>query len=436
MAQPLTLDRFEAALTALHGGGPLGLAVSGGGDSMALLHLADAWAGPRKVTLHVAVVDHGLRAESGAEADLVVRAATTLGHSATILKWDDWSGQGNVQAAARAARYRLLGEWAATRGVKSVALGHTLDDQAETVLMRLARGSGVDGLSAIPARRSEGGITWIRPLLALRRDDLRAWLRDHGIGWVDDPSNDDPRFDRVRARGALAELAKLGISAEGLARTADHMREARDALDFATEGLAAHATSWGTCGELRVNLGPLRAAPPELARRLLRAALTRVSGDTYGPRADAEAKLMTAVLGLRLGGGRSLHGCLIRPDGPSGIVISREVSALTGGEVIMTEAPILWDGRFRVLAKPGAGGGRLGPLGEAGASELSALDRKGIWQPPAGWSAAPLSARLSTPALWRDGNLCAAPVAAYGDDLTAELAFSAANWVYPPQESA
>lgn len=429
-------SRFDAALNAVHKGGGLGLAVSGGGDSIAMLHLAHDWARRADEAIRIAVVDHGLRPESAAEAEGVSRAAAALGHPATILRWADWSGSGNVQAAARDARYRLIGEWARGLGITAVALGHTLEDQAETVLMRLARGSGVDGLSGMSARRGAESIAWLRPMLGLRRNDLRSWLRAERIGWVDDPSNDDPRYDRVRMRGALDELAKLGITAEKLARTADHMRDARSALDHATADLAAKSARWGLCGELRIDLGPLRAAPIEIVRRLIRAALTRVSGGTYGPRADAEAKLIVAMMGLRLGGGRSLHGCLIRPDGPAGVVLVREASALDQTGVTIDRAGQMWDRRFRLVAKAPASDARLAPLGGAGAAELSALDRKGLWEPPQGWCAAPRSAQLSTPALWRGNALLAAPVAGYGAGLTAKLAFSNDNWVHPPHESA
>jgi tRNA(Ile)-lysidine synthase len=265
---------------------------------------------------------------------------------------------------------------------------------------------------------------------------LRDWLRAQDIPWVDDPSNDDQRFDRVRARNALAELDRFGVSAEALSRIAGHMRDARDALDYAAEELAEKAAQWGNCGELRIALAPLRAAPPELVRRLMRAALTRVSGAAYGPRAEAEASLISNIMGLKLGGGRSLHGCLIRPEGPAGIMLTREFVAVSLSRVELDCASCLWDGRFRLQVRAKPSDAHLAPVGEAGIAHLAKLDRMGVWQAPADWIKAPVSARLSTPALWQGQTLCAAPLAGFGDSLTAEFAFLEKNWVYPPQESA
>ena len=260
------------------------------------------------------------------------------------------------------------------------------------------------------------GIIWLRPLLGVRRDTLRDWLRSREITWIDDPSNDDLRFDRVKARRALVGLSDLGITAQGLTKTAEHMQQARGALDHAAGALAAEATRWGACGEFYLSLSPYRAAPPEIQRRLLRAALVRTAGANYGPRADAEQKLLSAILSLRLGGGRSLHGCLIRPNGFDGVVITREAAATKPGQ-----CP-LWDGRFEVKTTKQDEGATIVALGETGARHLSKLEADGIWTPPSDWSAAPRAARLTTPALFHDDMLIAAPIAAYGDALNARFA--------------
>ncbi|MEX2518618.1 MAG: tRNA lysidine(34) synthetase, partial [Paracoccaceae bacterium] len=327
---------------------------------------------------------------------------------------------------ARAARRNLLSAWAVRRRLGAVALGHTMDDQAETVLMRLGRGAGVDGLSAMAARSEMDGVLWLRPLIRLRRAALRGWLGARGHVWIDDPSNEDLRFERVRARRALETLAPLGVTAEGLAATADRMRGARGALDHGVAALAAEAVSCGACGELHLALAPLRTAPRELARRLLRAGLVRVSGAGYGPRGGAEAQLLTAILAWRLGGGRSLHGCLIRPEGPGHVVISREAAAIDPTPARLPGGGMIWDGRFFVA--PGedeseAGDGDLvAPLGAPGALRLAELAEAGEWRAPDHWRLAPESARLTTPALWRGRQLAAAPLAGWGAGLTARLA--------------
>lgn len=408
--------QFDAEIGRLQQGGSIGVAVSGGGDSVALLHLTQKWAAKVGVHVHVATVDHNLRAESAAEALGVAKACAKLGLDHQTLHWTGWNGEGNLQAEASAARRRLLADWARAQGLKAILLGHTTNDQAETLLMRLGRGSGVDGLSGMRPSTLRDGIIWLRPLLGVRRDTLRDWLRSREITWIDDPSNDDLRFDRVKARRALVGLSDLGITAQGLTKTAEHMQQARGALDHAAGALAAEATRWGACGEFYLSLCPYRAAPPEIQRRLLRAALVRTAGANYGPRADAEQKLLSAILSLRLGGGRSLHGCLIRPNGFDGVVITREAAATKPGQ-----CP-LWDGRFEVKTTKQDEGATIVALGETGARHLSKLEADGIWTPPSDWSAAPRAARLTTPALFHDDMLIAAPIAAYGDALNARFA--------------
>ncbi len=401
-----------AALDALRPEGALGLAVSGGGDSLALMLLAAEWGAARGERLAVASVDHGLRPEAAAEAAGVVARAGALGLPAAVLRWEGWDGRGNLQAAAREARTALLAGWAAREGLAAVALGHTLDDQAETVLLRLARGSGVDGLSGMaPATRREG-VTWLRPLLGLRRDALRAWLVARGETWVDDPSNDDPSFDRVTARRALAAL---GLDAACLADTADRMRRARAALDAQTDALWAGAARWGAAGALRLDRAALVAAPDEIALRLLARALSAVSGAPLRPRLAALESLLQAARDAALGSGRTLHGCLVW-DAGAVVALAREPVAAT--QALRAPLSALWDGRWRVCADAAGEVRALGPAGEAA---LAAARRDG-WRPAAAWTRAPRPARLASPALWVGDRLACAPVAGFGAGLAARLA--------------
>ena len=187
-----------------------GVAVSGGGDSVALLLLARDWAARAGRAVEAVTVDHGLRPGSAGEAAEVAALCARIGVPHDVLAWRGWDGNGNLQDNARRARRSLIADWARSRDVGAVALGHTLDDQAETLVMRLARGSGVDGLAAMAAESRAEGIVWLRPMLGLRRADLRAWLMAEGVGWAEDPSNEDEGFARVRVRRALDVL---GMSA-------------------------------------------------------------------------------------------------------------------------------------------------------------------------------------------------------------------------------
>ena len=180
----------------------LGVAVSGGGDSVALLHILTRCFAPGTVALFAVTVDHGLRPESPDEAMQVKEMCAELMVPHTTLRWKSWDGVGNLQERAREARYQLISEWAKSQDIAVFAVGHTADDQAETMLMRLARSSGVDGLAAMPLNRTLFGITLIRPLLGLARQDLRGYLTRNDVDWAEDPSNKNAAYERVRTREA------------------------------------------------------------------------------------------------------------------------------------------------------------------------------------------------------------------------------------------
>src|SRR5262245_40171502 len=191
------LDRLGSPLSA-----PFALAVSGGGDSVALMHLAAAWLHAHKRPPDsggVLIVDHRLRAGSDHDAALTAEWAKALGFPAHILIRQAPRPRSNVEDAARNARYRLLGDWCRTHEVRALLLAHTEDDQAETFLLRLGRGSGVDGLSAMKPRApfplpGYGEIELLRPLLGITRAELRSHLAANGADWLEDPMNADPRF--------------------------------------------------------------------------------------------------------------------------------------------------------------------------------------------------------------------------------------------------
>lgn len=369
----------------------IGLAVSGGGDSMALLHfLAQGLAGTG-IRLDVLTVDHGLRPESAAEAEFVAKAAAALGIAHRTLRWTGWDGQGNLQDSARRARLDLLTGWARANGVPALALGHTADDQAETVVMRLARGAGVDGLSAIPERREEAGVTLIRPLLGLRRADLRDYLTRRGVSWVEDPSNEDARYERVRIRRAIAGL---GLEIGALADVANHMRQARAALDWSVHEAARELAAAGE-GCVSLDAEGVAALPPELRRRLLDRSLRWVAGAGHPPRAAALAEAIEAVT---RGRAATLAGCHVLTKA-SRIWIVREYAAVRDREAGIGA---VWDGRWR--AEPPAGV-------DAAVFRLRALGDEGLALLP-DWRAAgrPREAMKAAPGVWRQGELAAAPV--------------------------
>ncbi len=293
-------------------GAKVALAVSGGGDSIALMHLFKDWGATGATVL---IVDHGLRKGSAKEAAEVRRWAKLAGFPAFVLTVKEARPRDTgIEEQARNARYRLLGAWCRKACVESLLLAHTRDDQAETFLLRLARGSGVDGLSSMRGKSplpipAFAAVTLYRPLLGIARSELRDYLKVRGIEWLEDPMNDDPRFARVRMRKLLPVLAESGVSVSRIAEAAEHQARAREALEGATEAfLAAHARMGR--GVAFLDQAALLNLPPEIALRALSAILTRISGAPYRPRFERLESLFAA---LRQDGfaARTLAGCRI-----------------------------------------------------------------------------------------------------------------------------
>jgi tRNA(Ile)-lysidine synthase len=242
-AQPVSLAEAKTLFADLVAAPAVVLAVSGGPDSTALLFLAAQWRASRKngPAIIAVTIDHGLRAESAREANDVKRLARRLGVAHRTLRWKGEKPAAGLQEKAREARYRLLAKAAASAGASHVLTAHTLDDQAETVLMRLFRGSGITGLTgmagALPIPASGKGtkseITLFRPFLDLSKARLIATLKAAGIVFADDPSNANPRFTRVRTRALMPLLVGEGLGAERLALLARRLRRAEAALEHA-----------------------------------------------------------------------------------------------------------------------------------------------------------------------------------------------------------
>lgn len=378
----------------------VGVAVSGGGDSVAALVLAVEVLGPDRV--RAATVDHGLRPEAAAEAAGVAALCARLGVAHAVLRADPSLWRGNRMDAARRARLDLLGAWARAQGLGAVVLAHTRDDQAETVLMRLARGSGVDGLSAMAPQRRAGGVIWLRPFLGIGRAALRAALRDRAIPWIEDPANADPRRQRTRARAVLAALAPLGIGAAGLAATAARLARARAALEAAEAGARARLVVEDR-GTARVDLAALDL-PGEVRDRLLAGLIGALSGARYRPRLAALQRALAAAAGGRAA---VLAGVVLLPEA-GGLRLAREAAAVAN---LRAPVPGPWDGRWRASGPP-APGAQIAALGQAGLRRLSQQAAAGLHPH---WRATGLAPRVlaGLPAIWQGEALIAAPLAGW-----------------------
>ena len=367
----------------------IGLAVSGGGDSMAALHLMAQVFGP---AVRAVTVDHRLRPEAAEEARFVAGVCAGLGLPHEVLVWDHDAISGNLQDQARRARYGLMSDWARRQGIGALVLAHTADDQAETLLMGLARGAGIDGLAGMRPNWAEGNLHWHRPFLAHTRQDLRDYLQRHGLHWRDDPSNENDRFTRVKARRAIRALAPLGLTAERLAQVAGHLAQAQQALDHAVdEALAWHGHQ--AAGAIALDRAGLMALPSEVARRLLVAVLRGIGGAAHPPRGADLDRLIAAIA---QGRAATLAGCRLLHQGPR-LWLCREGRAVAG---LTTPSLAPWDRRWSLIG-PHAPGLEIRALGAEGLALCP--DWRGL--------ALPRPVLLTTPAIWDQGRLIAAPLA-------------------------
>lgn len=394
-AEPIGNGEFASLIESL---GPfearphVAAACSGGADSMALVLLLQAWVKSAGGSLTALTVDHRLRPGSDAEAARVAAWMGARGIAHEILVRPDVALTGNLQAEARRLRYALMSGWCRRRGVLHLALAHHLEDQAETLLLRLARGSGVDGLAAMAPVSEMPDVRLLRPLLGVPRARLAATLRAAGQEHVSDPSNENTAFRRVRLRSAQGLLAREGLTPERLDATAARLGRARSALEAAAAELLARGATLFPQGYAVIDAGAFASAPDEVALRGLARVVATVSGSDYPPRLERLERLHRALAGA--GGGperpRTLGGCRILPR-PGGALVCREPDAAV--EVAPAAGRILWDGRFRVEVE-GDTGWTLRRLGRTGWLDVVA-DRPELRHIPV-----PPPVRPSLPSFW------------------------------------
>jgi tRNA(Ile)-lysidine synthase len=382
--------------------GAIGLAVSGGGDSIAMMHCAAAVLDPKQV--FVFTIDHGLRPDAVTEIALVAAQARALGLMHIVVKWQ-WDGTGNLQAAARAGRWCALSALAAEHNVRAIWMGHTQDDQIETFMMRLARGSGVDGLTAMQITTQRDGLGIFRPLLDISRADLRAWLTHHGIEWCDDPSNEDARFDRVRARQMTKALGDLGLTAKRVLQTIDHMQAAQRTLHHSASDFARdHIRQDG--GDLIVAAQALQIAQADAPRRVFAGAIGWVGSRAFRPRFEQLKDVAARAL---QGETATLNGCILTPQKDGTFRLSREAAATKPMTATGASSDLIWDHRWR-LSGPIQTDQTVKALGEG-------IKLCPDWRQ----TGTPRTSLLASPALWQDDALIAAPLAGLSNGWTAQI---------------
>ncbi len=394
------------------------LAVSGGPDSMALMHLASRWLSLRgrgPASIAVLTVDHGLRAESADEAAFVAARAARLGFAHAALAWVGEKPKTGIQAAARNARYALMAAYCREHSIACLVTAHTEDDQAETFLMRLRRGSGLDGLAAMATVSERGGVPILRPLLGVSKARLTAYLRSLAIPFASDPSNSNTSFERVRLRHAMKALAAAGIARPALALSASRLGRSSEALCGIAAEFLERNFSVTNLGQGRINLEAFLALSPEIALRVLSRALALIGGKEEPPRMIKVERLLDE---LRAGKREAaLGGCLV--IAAAGILnFYREPGRIGPAQLVCQPgSSCTWDGRFVLTLAAGLSGDfPVAPLGARG----WAICRKALKEQGQTVQVNRLAA-LTSPALWQGARLVSAPALGFADAETAGI---------------
>lgn len=422
-------NRWAPALERLLSVSKIAVGCSGGPDSLGLTLLLQEWAAKRDITLTPMIVDHGLRAGSREEAAECAAKLESFGLKPVILSDQGQelpsraTSHSNLQAFARDLRFRLMQTWMREAGVQDLFLAHHQEDQAETVLLRMARGSGVTGLSAMrpvtalfdPLGPSQS--LW-RPLLSIPKQRLGAVLLQKMVNPAFDPSNTNRKFARVRLREAMPVLSREGLGAETLSVTAASLARADTALQHAC---LTHLAEWAQLSPLgfaRLSLEFL-TLPDELRLRTLSLLLRALTGAIYPPRLTLLSNALKAIETGRATSGITVTGAKLKVNRASNILtLCRETAAIKD-TCVFTGLPVVWDGRFVVSASgsgPGSGPGskfeheteigrdlHIRPLGRYGVAQARNLGFKEIL------SAIPGAARASLPGIWQANDLVSLP---------------------------
>ncbi|MCK5574812.1 MAG: tRNA lysidine(34) synthetase TilS [Sphingomonadales bacterium] len=316
--EALSSVEFDQLMKPFDVSSSIAVAVSGGADSLALVRLLAEWAGPRNISITALTVDHGLRVEAADEALQVGRWLSGVGINHNILTWKDAAKRSSrVQARARDARYGLMADWCRAHGAEQLFVAHHQGDQAETFIMRLKRSSTLFGLAAMALVRNVHGIQVCRPLLGVAKVRLEAALKERGQAWVEDPSNTNLAFERVRTRALIESLSAEGVTAVRLANAADAAGRLTAILDRSVIAFEETAMTPRACGGFDVEIAAFMALPKVLRERVLGRALRRVSGRDYAPSPAKLERLSNWMAGEGLGsaGARTLSGCRVLGEG-------------------------------------------------------------------------------------------------------------------------
>jgi tRNA(Ile)-lysidine synthase len=368
--------RLAAILDNLHfeSSPVIAIALSGGSDSMALLALTQHWTSLRNAKIIALTVDHRLRPESAAEAAWVHEQLAQAGIEHHILRWDADKPSANLQSEARNARYALMEAWCRERHILHLLVAHHRDDQAETLLVRLERGSGIDGLSAMPWVSYYRSIRLIRPLLSFTKQELQAYLTLRGKRWCEDPSNGNLYYTRNRIRRSLSIEDEL--LSKRLAATATHMGRARVSIERHVAKLLVASVALHPQGYALLAVERFKTFPEEEALRALAAVLMTIGCGEYTPRFAALSTLYRKII-AGLTSAVTLAGCSIIPQRQSSLLLCREVAAMAPALTLVPGMEQQWDERFTCKIRKGCvlpASVTIGALGSEGWRKVVAVE--------------------------------------------------------------
>jgi tRNA(Ile)-lysidine synthase len=423
---PIGGEEFASLMARFGPFGPrprLAVGLSGGADSLALTLLLKDWVDGHGGAMLALTVDHGLRPDSAEEARIVSGLCASLGIEHRTLVWHPGAGAGKGQAGARAARYRLLSDAAQGAGIFHLALAHHGDDQAETFLFRLSRGSGLLGLAAMPAARSLPPIRLFRPFLDVPGERLRATVAARGFDWIEDPSNRDPAYARVRLRRLREEMVPAGFSGARLTAAARTIAGYRREMEHKAAGLIARAVRVHREGYATLARSAFLRSERPTRVMTLSSLLTVVGGRVHPPRRASLDRLLDFIED-GTAGSTTLAGARVLRQGSAGetVLLVRENRNLERVKVAAGRST-RWDGRFDVTVIGTSEMGLsvkicVGPLGEVGWRDLPRDLREEAK------SSCPWEARLVLPALWDKMGLISQPHLGYlRDDWAGSAAF-------------
>jgi len=448
-SEALSAETFNAAMaaSALPASTPLAVAVSGGPDSTALAFCLQRWIsqqervsppplaggvrgglveqetpspaktkdlaeakskfllplpqGERK--LYAFIVDHALRPESADEALQTKVRLESIGIKAEILTWQHEPVISKLHITARKARYKLLIAACKRHGIRDLFLAHQLEDQAETILMRFAKGSGIDGLAGIAPVTHSDDIRLLRPLLSFSKSRLIATCDAEKLPYVTDPSNQLDKYARGRLRRVMPLLAEEGLTPERLADLGMRAAEASYALDYYTNDFLKNAAEQDIAGTIRFNLAALKSVPRAIAGRAVTLALQTIHREDYAPEQASLNSLLDAALSATHMAPRTLHGCLVSMTATQ-LILMREYAAITDNILIHPGETILWDDRWQVtLSAEAVDNYNVRPLGNPPHDQLDILELSLRHLVPQG------RARATLPALWHKDKLTLFP---------------------------